>query len=101
MDSWKKFNQTSSPDKEAFYSSLNMKNITDVNHRHAKRAFKNLNNKEKVCLKKTGVELELITNFDMLLMIDKGIRGGICHAIYRYIQANNKNMTYYDKNKEI
>ena len=26
----------------------------------------------------------------MLLMVEKGIRGGICHAIYRYAKANNK-----------
>ena len=30
----------------------------------------------------------------MLLMIEKGIRGGICHAIHRYIEANNKYMKY-------
>ena len=32
------------PDKEAFYTSLNMEDITDVDHRHAKRVFKILNN---------------------------------------------------------
>ena len=45
MDSWERFDETSLPDKEAFYSSLNMEDITDVDHRHAKRVFKNLNNK--------------------------------------------------------
>ena len=45
MDSWERFDETSMPDKEAFYSSLNMEDITDVDHRHAKRVFKNLNNK--------------------------------------------------------
>ena len=44
----------------------------------------------QACLKKTEVELELITDPDMLLMVEKGIRGGICHAILRYPKANNK-----------
>ena len=37
----------------------------------------------------------------MLLMVRKGIKGGICHSIYRYAKANNKYMKYYDKNKEL
>ena len=45
MGSWKIFDETSLPDKEAFYSSLNMEDITDVDHRDAKRVFKNLSNK--------------------------------------------------------
>ena len=36
----------------------------------------------------------------MLLMVERGIRGGICHAIHRYAKANNKYMKDYDKNKE-
>ena len=36
----------------------------------------------------------------MLLMFEKGIRGGICHAIHRYAKANNKYMKNYDKNNE-
>ena len=46
MDSWERFDEASLPDKEAFYRSLNMENITDVDHRHAKRVFKNLNKKK-------------------------------------------------------
>ena len=37
----------------------------------------------------------------MLLMIAKGIAGGICHSIHRYAKANNKYMKYYDKEKEL
>ena len=33
-------------------------------------------------------------------MVEKSIRGGICHAIYRYAKANNKYMKDFDKNKE-
>ena len=36
----------------------------------------------------------------MLLMVKKGIIGGICHSIYRHFKANNKYMKHYDKNKE-
>ena len=54
----------------------------------------------QACLKKTNVELELITDYDMLLMIEDGIRGGICHAIQRYAKANNKYMKDYNKDKE-
>ena len=54
----------------------------------------------QACLKKTGVKLELITDVDMLLMIETGIGGGICHFIYRHAKANNKYIKIYDKNNE-
>ena len=54
----------------------------------------------QACLKKTEVKLELLTDVDMLLMVEKRIRGGICHAIYRYAKANNKYMKNYGKNEE-
>ena len=41
----------------------------------------------QACLKKTGVKLELITDYDMLLMIEKGIRGGIFQATHRYAKS--------------
>ena len=50
--------------------------------------------------KKTNVKLELLTDYDMLLMVKEGIRGGICHSIHRHAKANNKYMENYDKNEE-
>ena len=55
----------------------------------------------QACLKKKGIELELLTDIVMLLMVEKEIRGGICHAIHRYAKANNNYMKNYDKNKEL
>ena len=146
MDSWEIFDETLFPIEESFYCSLYMEGITDVDHRHAKRVFKKLNNKNlgdyhdlyvqsdtvlladvfenfrnkcieicevdldhflsapglawQACLKKTELKLELLTNSGILLMFEKGIRGGICHAIHKYAKANNKYMKNYDKNKE-
>ena len=36
----------------------------------------------------------------MLLMVEKGIRDGICHSVYWHAKSNNKYMKHYDKNKE-
>ena len=46
--------------------------------------------------KKNKVKLDLLTDIDMLLMVEKGI----CHAIHRRVKANNKYMKDYDKNEE-
>ena len=46
----------------------------------------------QACLKKTGVKLELLTENDMLMMIYKGTRGGMCNTIHRFAKANNKYM---------
>ena len=146
MDGWDKFNETSVPSKESFYSNLTMENISETDYRHANNVFKTFKlntlgdyhdlyvqsdtflladvfeNFRKACiktyeldpayfislpglawqacLKKTGVELELLTDYDMLLMIEESIRGGICHAVHRYAKANNKYMKNYDESKE-
>ena len=39
MDSWNKLNETPFPNKEDFYSNLNMEGINDTNHRHPKRVL--------------------------------------------------------------
>ena len=145
MDGWDKFNETSIPSKESFYSNLTMENISETDYIHDNNVFKRfkLNNlgdyhdlyvqsdtlladifknfrkaciktyelhpahfislpglAGQACLKKTRVELELLTDYDMLLMIEEGIRGGICHAVHRYAKANNEYMKNYDKRKE-
>ena len=146
MDSWKRFNETSLPSKEDFYSNLNMEDIDDIDYRHSNNVFKGIK-LEKLgdyhdlyvqsdtllladvfenfrdmcireyeldpahflslpglawqgCLKKTNIELELHTDYDMLLMVEEGIRGGICHSINRYAKANNKYMKNYNNNEE-
>ena len=50
--------------------------------------------------KKTEVKSELLTDIDMLLMIEKGIKGEIANSINRHAKASNKYMKDYDKNKE-
>ena len=50
--------------------------------------------------KKTNIKLELLTDYDMLLMVEEGIRGGICHSIHPHARANNKYMKNYDENEE-
>ena len=52
------------------------------------------------CLKETGQELQLLHDYDMLMMIEKGIRGGITHISKRYAEANNKYMKTYNPDEE-
>ena len=52
----------------------------------------------QAALKIIKVKLDLLIDIDMLLMVEKGIRGGICHSIYQYEKINNKYMKDYHKN---
>ena len=146
MDEWEKFNKTTLPKKEEFYSNRNMEDITDVYYMHAKRVCRDFEMKSfvdyhdfylksdtilltdvfenfrKLCLeiypldavkflsvlglawqaalKKTKVKLILLTDIDMILMVEKEIRGVKCNAINRYAEANNKYMKDYDRKKD-
>ena len=50
----------------------------------------------QACFKKTEVKLELLTDYQMLLIIEEGIKGGMCQSVHRYAKANNKYMKNYD-----
>ena len=132
--------------KKAFYSELDLEDITDKDYAHGKKLWKIFEMKNRgeyhdlyvqcdtilladvfenfrdkcieiygldpthflsapglawqACLKKIKVKLELLTDVDMLLMVEEGIRDGICEAIHRYAKANNKYMNNYDKSFE-
>ena len=64
MDDWEKFNETSLPEKEDFYSHLNMEDITDVDYAHAKRICKDFE------IKNLGEYLDLYVQNDSLLLAD-------------------------------
>ena len=64
IDSWERFDETSLPDEEAFYSSLNMEGITSVDYRHAKRVYKEFK------LKNLGDYYDLYDKSDTLLLAD-------------------------------
>ena len=146
IDNWERSDETALPDKESFYSNLNMENIDYIDYRYGNNVFKKFKLKNlgeyhnlyvqsdtqlladvfenfrnmcikvyeldpahflslpglawQACPKKANVKLELLTDYDMLLMVEEGIRRGICHSIHRYAKANNKYMKNYDRNKE-
>ena len=138
MSSWDKFEESQLPPIEAFYSNLNMSNVSEGDYEHIQRVWKefricNLGEYHdlylrtdvvllanvfeafrdtclehysldpahfytspglawKTYLKHTGIRLELLTDPDMLLMFEPGIRGGITQAVHRYASANNPYM---------
>ena len=47
------------------------------------------------------LKLDLLTDIDILIVVDKGSRGGRYHVIHRYLNANNKYMKHNAKNKNI
>ena len=53
----------------------------------------------KPALKNTKVKLDLLTDINMLLIVEKGLRGGVCCFFYRHGKSNNKSMKDYDKHK--
>ena len=64
MDNWERSDETSLPNKESFYSSLNMENIDDIDYRHGNNVFK------KFKLKNLGEYHDLSVQSDTLLLAD-------------------------------
>ena len=64
MDNWERFYETSLPDKELFYSSLNMENIDDIDYRYGINVFK------KFKLENLGEYHNLYVQSDTLLLAD-------------------------------
>ena len=64
MDNWERFNETSLPNKESFYSNLNMENIDDIDYRHGNNVFKRFK------LKNLGEYHDLYVQSDTLLLAD-------------------------------
>ena len=64
MDNWEKFNETLLSEKEAFYSRLNMEDITDTDYAHTKRVCKDFE------IKKVGKYHDLYVQSDTLLLPD-------------------------------
>ena len=127
-DSWDKFEEKQLPNKDEFYSKLNMSGISEKDHQHACKVWnefglKNMSDYHDLylktdvillanvfesfrkvcldnygldpahfytapgsawtaCLKKTGVNLELLKDPDMLLMFERGIRDGITQSVH-------------------
>ena len=64
MDNWERFNETSLPSKESFYSNLNMENIDDIDYRHGNNVF------NKFKLNNLGDYHDLYVQSDTLLLAD-------------------------------
>ena len=64
MKSWERLNETSLPNKEDFYSCLNIEDITNINYRHAKRVF------EELEMNNLGDYHKLYVQSDTLLLVD-------------------------------
>ena len=133
MDNWEKFDKTTIPPKEGFYSKLKLEDISDEDYAHVQKVWEVFKIKSRgkyhdlyaqrdillladvfenfidkcieiygldqtyfvsalgsvwqACLKKAEVEVELLIDYDMFLMGEKGLRDGICQATHRYTHS--------------
>ena len=107
MDEWEMFNETTLSEKEEFYNSLNMEDITDL-----KTLKKKLGEHHDLYLKSdTLLLVDVFKNFTKMCLkiyhpikflsapgladIEKG--GGMCNKVHGHAKTNNKYMTGYNK----
>ena len=77
MNDWEKFNETSLPEKEVFYSHLNMEDITDADYVHTKRVCKDFK------IKKIGEYHDLYVQSNAFLLADVFAKfRNVCLKIY-------------------
>ena len=118
IDDWKKFNKASLPEKEDFYSHLNMEDITDAYYAHKKRVYKNFEikhlgeyhvlyvqndtllladvfkNFRSMCTNIYELDLPKFLSASglawqaALLKVVKDISGGICHSIFQICKSS-------------
>ena len=83
MDNWERFDETLLPNREAFYSNLNIENITGTDYRHASKVFKEFK------LKNLGEYHDLYIKSDILLLADvfENFRN-MCIKVYELDPAN-------------
>lgn len=146
IDNLKRFDETSLPPKESFYSKLSEEEITPEDYQHACTVWEKLGMMTlgeysdfyvkldvtllcdimeefrntcitaygldplhsytspglawQAMLKETKCKLQLLTDIDMVLMVESGVRGGLTQSVTRYVKGNNKYLPNFDSSKE-
>ena len=107
---WKEFGMTTMKDYHNLYLELDVLLLADVFENFREICLENYKLDPAwyltapglswdAMLKVSGVELELLTDPDMLMMFEKGTRGGVSMISNRYSEANNKYMENFDNTK--
>ncbi|XP_018315244.1 uncharacterized protein [Mycetomoellerius zeteki] len=119
VNSVDKLDETSLPPRESFYSSLTDEVVSEDDYQYATNIWRRFCIKTlgdysdfygldptyyytllgytwDAMLKYTGIRFELLTEIDMVMFVERGIRGGLSQGSHRYVRANNKYAPSYD-----
>ncbi|GBN91024.1 hypothetical protein AVEN_195498-1, partial [Araneus ventricosus] len=103
FDSFSKFTETSLPPQSAFFNSFTNEPVSDDDYQYAQRIWNIFSLQTlapglawQACLRMSDVKLELLTDIDMHLFVEKGIRGGVAMISHRFASANNPHLPSYD-----